>query len=77
MPQDELLEIERPPVRARARAAAMFTANTMSAAIEAMGMSLPHSSTMAAVDQETADNAARAAEVLYQAVHARGCRAAS
>jgi dihydroxy-acid dehydratase len=36
-----------------------------------MGMSLPYSSTMSAVDEETADNAARAAEVLSQAVHAR------
>src|SRR5213596_525484 len=49
----------------------MFTANTMSAAIEAMGMSLPHSSTMAAVDQETADSAARSADVLFEAVRAR------
>src|SRR5690606_1457361 len=30
----------------------MYTANTMSAAIEALGMSLPYSSTMAAVDDE-------------------------
>jgi len=71
MPQDELLEIERRACPGAGSCGGMFTANTMSAAIEAMGMSLPHSSTMAAVDQETADNAARAAEVLYQAVHAR------
>ena len=30
----------------------MFTANTMSSAIEAMGLSLPGSSTMAAEDEE-------------------------
>ena len=30
----------------------MYTANTMSSAIEAMGMSLPYSSTMAAEDAE-------------------------
>ncbi|HZE93153.1 MAG TPA: dihydroxy-acid dehydratase [Gemmatimonadales bacterium] len=71
MPPDELLEIERRACPGAGSCGGMFTANTMSAAIEAMGMSLPHSSTMAAVDQETADNAARAAEVLYQAVHAR------
>jgi len=71
MPQDELLEIERRACPGAGSCGGMFTANTMSAAIEAMGMSLPHSSTMAAVDQETADHAARAAEVLYQAVHAR------
>ena len=71
MPQDELLEIERRACPGAGSCGGMFTANTMSAAIEAMGMSLPGSSTMAAVDQETADSAARSAEVLFQAVHAR------
>ncbi|HYU08024.1 MAG TPA: dihydroxy-acid dehydratase [Gemmatimonadales bacterium] len=71
MPEGELLEIERRACPGAGSCGGMFTANTMSAAIEAMGMSLPYSSTMAAEDQETADNAARAAEVLYQAVHAR------
>src|SRR2546429_9885770 len=47
----------------------MFTANTMSSAIEAMGMSLPYSSTMAAEDGEKGDSAARSAEVLVEAVH--------
>jgi len=48
----------------------MFTANTMSSAIEAMGLSLPGSSTMAAEDAEKADSAARSAEVLVQAIAA-------
>ena len=48
----------------------MFTANTMSAAIETMGLSLPHSSTMAAEDQEKADSAARSGEVLVEAIKA-------
>ena len=48
----------------------MFTANTMSAAIETMGLSLPYSSTMAAEDEEKADSAARSAEVLVEAVQA-------
>lgn len=48
----------------------MFTANTMSAAIETMGLSLPYSSTMAAEDEEKADSAARSAEVLVDAVKA-------
>ena len=39
----------------------MYTANTMSSAIEAMGMSLPYSSTMAAEDEEKADSAAESA----------------
>src|SRR3989442_2540424 len=71
MPQQELLEIERRACPGAGSCGGMFTANTMSAAIEAMGMSLPGTSTMAAEDPETADAAARAAEVLFQAVRAR------
>jgi len=71
MPQSELLEIERRACPGAGSCGGMFTANTMSAAIEAMGMSLPGSSTMAAEDQETADIAARAATVLFDAVRAR------
>jgi dihydroxy-acid dehydratase len=48
----------------------MFTANTMSSAFEAMGLSLPGSSTMAAEDPEKADSAARSAEVLVKAIAA-------
>src|SRR5260221_5171283 len=71
MPEGELLEIERRACPGAGACGGMFTANTMSAAIEAMGMSLPGSSTMAAVDQETAESAARSAEVLFDAVRAR------
>src|SRR5438046_4313477 len=71
MQQDELLEIERRACPGAGSCGGMFTANTMSATIEAMGMSLPRSSTMAAEDQETADSAARSAEVLFDAVRAR------
>ena len=71
MGPDELLEIERRACPGAGSCGGMFTANTMSAAIEAMGMSLPGTSTMAAEDQETADAAARAARVLFDAVHAR------
>src|SRR3989442_880818 len=46
----------------------MFTANTMSSIFEAMGMSLPYSSTMAAEDAEKADSAARSAEGLVEAI---------
>ena len=71
MAEGELLEIERRACPGAGSCGGMFTANTMSAAIEAMGMSLPGTSTMAAEDQETADGAARAAQVLANAVHAR------
>lgn len=46
----------------------MFTANTMSSAIEAMGMSLPYSSTMAAEDAEKADSTEKSAFVLVDAI---------
>ncbi|NEO16060.1 MULTISPECIES: dihydroxy-acid dehydratase [unclassified Moorena] len=46
----------------------MFTANTMSSAFEAMGMSLPYSSTMAAEDAEKADSAEKSALVLVEAI---------
>ncbi|MDH4347406.1 MAG: dihydroxy-acid dehydratase [Gemmatimonadota bacterium] len=49
----------------------MYTANTMSSAIEAMGMSLPGSSTMAAEDAEKAESAARSGMVLVDAIRAR------
>jgi len=49
----------------------MFTANTMSSAYEAMGMSLPYSSTMAAEDDEKAASAAESARVLADAIKAR------
>ena len=48
----------------------MFTANTMSSAIEALGLSLPGSSTMAAEDAEKAESAAESARVLAAAVRA-------
>ncbi|MFN2571774.1 MAG: dihydroxy-acid dehydratase, partial [Gemmatimonadales bacterium] len=71
MPEAELLEIERRACPGSGSCGGMFTANTMSSAIEAMGMSLPGSSTMAAEDQEKADSAARSAEVLAEAIRAR------
>ena len=46
----------------------MFTANTMSSAFEAMGMSLPYSSTMSAEDAEKEDSAAASAEALIAAI---------
>ena len=46
----------------------MFTANTMSSAFEAMGMSLMYSSTMAAEDPEKAESAAESGAVLAAAI---------
>jgi len=72
----DLLEVERRACPGAGACGGMFTANTMSSAIEAMGMSLPYSSTMAAEDGEKGDSAARSAEVLVEAVrHDRRPRA--
>jgi dihydroxy-acid dehydratase len=64
----ELLEVERHACPGAGSCGGMFTANTMSAAIEAIGLSLPFSSTMAAEDQEKADSAAESADVLAAAI---------
>ncbi len=64
----ELLEIERHACPGAGSCGGMYTANTMSSAIEAMGMSLPHSSTMAAEDEEKRISAARSGEVLVEAI---------
>jgi len=64
----DLLEVERRACPGAGACGGMFTANTMSSAFEAMGMSLPYSSTMAAEDAEKADSAAQSAAVLVDAV---------
>ncbi len=71
MSSDELTEIERRACPGAGSCGGMYTANTMSAAIEAMGMSLPYSSTMAAEDTETADSAAQSAAMLVDAIRER------
>jgi len=68
--REELLAVERHACPGRGSCGGMYTANTMSSAIEAMGLSLPGSSTMAAEDAEKEDSAARSAEVLMDAVQA-------
>ena len=65
---EELGRIERAACPGAGSCGGMFTANTMSSVIEAMGLSLPHSSTMAAVDGEKADSAAESARVLARAI---------
>ncbi len=66
--EKELLEVERHACPGAGSCGGMFTANSMSSAFEAMGMSLPYSSTMAAEDDEKGESAARSAEVLVEAV---------
>src|SRR5438309_11523988 len=66
--QGELLEVERHACPGVGSCGGMFTANTMSSAIEAMGMSLPYSSTMAAEDEEKKESAAESARGLANVI---------
>jgi len=66
--EERLTAVEKNACPGAGSCGGMFTANTMSSAIEAMGLSLPYSSTMAAEDAEKADSAARSAEVLVEAI---------
>src|SRR5260370_10458181 len=65
---DQLLEVERRACPGAGSCGGMFTANTMSSAIEAMGLSLPFSSTMGAEAEEKAESAAFSGTVLAEAI---------
>ncbi len=67
--EEELLAIEKNACPGVGSCGGMFTANTMSSAFEAMGMSLPYSSTMAAEDAEKVESTAKSAFVLVEAIH--------
>ena len=64
----ELIAVERHACPGAGSCGGMYTANTMSSAFEAMGMSLPYSSTMAAEDEEKAESTEKSAFVLAEAV---------
>jgi dihydroxy-acid dehydratase len=64
----ELSEIERRACPGAGSCGGMYTANTMSSAIEAMGMSLPGSSTMTAEDEEKKDSARLSGQTLMEAI---------
>jgi dihydroxy-acid dehydratase len=64
----ELDAIERKAIPGAGSCGGMYTANTMSSAFEAMGMSLRGSSTMAAEDAEKAQSTAESARVLAGAI---------
>ena len=66
--REDFEEIERRACPGKGSCGGMYTANTMSSAFEAMGMSLPHSSTMAAEDEEKAVSAEESARVLYRCI---------
>jgi dihydroxy-acid dehydratase len=66
--QAQLLEVERHSCPGVGSCGGMYTANTMSSAIEAMGMSLPYSSTMTAGESEKLESAAASARAVAEAV---------
>jgi dihydroxy-acid dehydratase len=68
MSEEDFCEIERRAIPGTGSCGGMYTANTMSSAFEALGMSLPYSSTMANVENEVIDSVKRAAGVLVEAV---------
>ncbi|MBD1911850.1 MULTISPECIES: dihydroxy-acid dehydratase [unclassified Leptolyngbya] len=65
-----LYAIERSACPGAGSCGGMYTANTMSSAFEAMGMSLMYSSTMAAEDPEKAENTLLAGKALVEAIRA-------
>jgi dihydroxy-acid dehydratase len=66
--ETDFKEIEKRSCPGSGSCGGMYTANTMSSAFEALGMSLPYSSTMANEDQEKIDSAAESARVLVEAI---------
>jgi len=64
----ELKDIEQHAIPGTGSCGGMYTANTMSSAFEAMGMSLPYSSTMANPHDEKQNSAKESAKVLMEAI---------
>ena len=66
--EKRLLEVEKNCIPGAGSCGGMFTANTMSAVIEVLGLSLPYSSTMAAEDYEKLLSSEKSAKVLVEAI---------
>ncbi|HZY18027.1 MAG TPA: dihydroxy-acid dehydratase [Ramlibacter sp.] len=64
----ELKDIEQHAIPGTGSCGGMYTANTMSSAFEALGMSLPYSSTMANPHDEKQNSAKESARVLMEAI---------
>ena len=70
MSEEDFVQIERRAIPGTGSCGGMYTANTMSSAFEALGMSLPYSSTQANVEDEIVATTREAARVLVEAVKA-------
>ncbi len=68
MSKEDLVGIEKNACPTTGACGGMYTANTMSSAFEALGMSLLGSSQMSCPDAEKADSVADSARVLYNAI---------
>ena len=68
MSDADLREIEMRAVPGTGSCGGMYTANTMSSAFEALGISLPYSSTMANPHDEKMNSAKESAKVLVEAI---------
>ena len=70
MSDEDFREIERRAIPGSGSCGGMYTANTMSSAFEALGMSLSASSTLANVEEPIVEYTRQAARVLVEAVKA-------
>jgi len=68
MSDEDLKQIEQRAIPGTGSCGGMYTANTMSSAFEALGLSLPYSSTMANPHDEKLNSAQESARVLIEAV---------
>ncbi len=66
--KNELIEIEKNACPGLGSCGGMFTANTMSSAFEALGMSLPYSSTMANEDKDKEISTGQSAKALINMI---------
>jgi dihydroxy-acid dehydratase len=70
MSEEDFCQIEKRAIPGSGSCGGMYTANTMSSAFEALGMSLPYSSSMSNVEDEVVENTKKAAVYLVEAVKA-------
>jgi len=70
MAEEDFCQIERRAIPGSGSCGGMYTANTMSSAFEALGLSLPYASTQANVEDEIVATTRHAAKVLVEAVKA-------
>jgi dihydroxy-acid dehydratase len=70
MSEEDFCEIEKRAIPGSGSCGGMYTANTMSSAFEALGLSIPGSSTLANVEDPIVEYTREAARTLYRAVQA-------